>query len=312
VLSTKSILFVLLGVFTAAFCGVWAMDMTRRKRWRSPSAFHNLVGFATNFLDTLGIGSYATTTSLFRVRQTVADEDIPGTLTVGHTIPTITEAFIYITIVEVEMKTLVLMIAASVLGAWLGANVVTRLPRQPIRVGMGLALLAAATLMLGQSLHLFPGGGDALSLDGLLLATGLVGNFVLGALMTIGIGAYAPSLIMVSLLGMSPKSAFPIMMGSCAFLMPVAGVRFIRKAKYDTRAALGLALGGIPGVLIAAFIVTSMPLGTVRWLVVVVVLYTAASILRAAQVERVARGKFSGPLDSTDEPDTNPDVVPSA
>jgi uncharacterized membrane protein YfcA len=311
VLSAKSILFLLLGVFTAAFCGVWAMDLTRRQSWRWPSVFNNFVGFVTDFLDTLGIGSYATTTSLFRVRQTVADEDIPGTLTIGHTIPTITEAFIYITIVEVEMKTLVLMIAASVLGGWLGANVVTRLPRQPIRIGMGLALLTAAALMLGQLLALFPGGGDALFLDGLLLAAGLVGNFVFGALMTIGIGAYAPIMIMVSLLGMSPKTAFPIMMGSCAFLMPVAAARFIRKAKYDTRAALGLTLGGIPGVLIAAFIVTSMPLGAVRWLVLAVVLYTAASILRAARAERLARGNLSRPLQATDKPDMDPNVAPS-
>jgi uncharacterized membrane protein YfcA len=312
VLSTKSILFVLLGVFTAAFCAVWAIDLTRRQRWRWPGAFKTLVGFGTNFLDTLGIGSYATTTSLFRVRQTVADEDIPGTLTVGHTIPTITEAFIYIAIIEVDMKTLVLMIAASVLGGWLGANVVTRLPRQPIRIGMGLALLVAAALMLGQMLQLFPGGGDALSLDGLLLAIGFAGSFVLGAIMTIGIGAYAPIMIMVSLLGMNSKAAFPIMMGSCAFLMPVAAARFIRKAKYDTRAALGLTLGGIPGVLIAAFIVKEMPLEVVRWLVVAVVIYTAASMLRAAQVERAARREFSRPVSSTDEPDTNPDVVPSA
>jgi uncharacterized membrane protein YfcA len=109
---------------------------------------------------------------------------------------------------------------------------------------------------------------------------------VLGALMTIGIGAYAPIMIMVSLLGMNPKAAFPIMMGSCAFLMPVAGIRFVRKARYDVRAALGLALGGAPGVLIAAFIVREMPLGIVRWLVVGVVFYTAVSLLRTAYVSR--------------------------
>jgi uncharacterized membrane protein YfcA len=309
VLSTKSILFVLLGLFTAAFCVVWALDLKRRKLWLW--AYFNFVGFVTDFLDTLGIGSYATTTSLFRVRQTVADEDIPGTLNIGHTIPTIAEAFIYITIVEVEMKTLVLMIAASVLGGWLGANVVTRLPRQPIRIGMGVALLVAGALLLGQLLKRFPGGGEALSVDGLRLTIALIGNFVFGAIMTIGIGAYAPIMIMVSLLGMDPKAAFPIMMGSCAFLMPVAGIRFIRKARYDTRAALGLTLGGIPGVLIAAYIVKEMSLDVARWLVLVVVLYTAASILWAARRERVAAGKTAPPLDPVGKPDADPDVVPS-
>ena len=107
-------------------------------------------------------------------------------------------------------------------------------------------------------------------------------NFLLGALMTLGIGLYAPCLILVSLLGMSPIAAFPIMMGSCAFLMPAAGARFIGLRRYDVRAALGLALGGIPAVLIAAFIVRSLPLVWLRWLVVVVVLYAAIAMLRSA------------------------------
>jgi uncharacterized membrane protein YfcA len=92
-------------------------------------------------------------------------------------------------------------------------------------------------------------------------------------------------MILVSLLGMSPKVAFPIMMGSCAFLMPVGSLRFIRKDAYSLRPALGLAVGGVPGVLLAAFIVKSLPLGAVRWLVIVVVVYTALALLRSARAE---------------------------
>jgi uncharacterized membrane protein YfcA len=88
-------------------------------------------------------------------------------------------------------------------------------------------------------------------------------------------------MILVSLLGMNPTAAFPIMMGSCAFLMPVASLRFIRERSYGLRAALGLAIGGIPGVLLAAYIVTSLPLYAVRWLVIVVVTYTAITMLKA-------------------------------
>ena len=141
--------------------------------------------------------------------------------------------------------------------------------------------------------HAMPGGGTALGLDGTRLIVGCVINFMLGALMTLGIGLYAPCMIMVSLLGMDPTAAFPIMMGSCAFLMPTASMRFIRRDKYDLRAALGLALGGIPAVLIAAFIVRSLPLDYVRWLVVAVVVYTAAVLLRSARREgRVRPGSI--------------------
>jgi uncharacterized membrane protein YfcA len=284
--SAKIILFVLLGADAALFCVFWARDLMRRAQGRLPTPFQFFVGAVTDFFDTLGIGSFATTTSLFRLRRTVADEKIPGTLNVGHALPTVTQALIYINIIEVEMKTLMLLIGASVLGAFLGASVVTRLPRRRIRIGMGLALLAAATLLIGRLLKVLPEGGTATSLDGLALVTAVVGNFVLGALMTIGIGAYAPIMLMVSLLGMNPKAAFPIMMGSCAFLMPIAGINFVRKDRYDPRAALGLTLAGIPAVLLAAFIVKEMSLEVVTWLVVIVVVYTALSMLWAARSGR--------------------------
>jgi uncharacterized membrane protein YfcA len=249
------------------------------------------IGAVTNFFDTLGIGSFAPTTSLFRFFRIVPDEHIPGTLNVGHTLPTITQAFIYISIISVDVKTLIVLIAAAVIGSWLGAGVVSRWSRRNVQVGMGLALAAAALLFIIRNLDEMRGtpvfqGGTALELTGTLLLVGFIGNFVLGALMTLGIGLYAPCLIMISLLGMDPRAAFPIMMGSCAFLMPVASARFARAGSFNLRAALGLALGGIPAVLLAAFVVKSLNLVAVRWLVVIVVAYTAITMLRAAARER--------------------------
>ena len=247
-----------------------------------PSAGAMGVGWLTNFLDTLGIGSFATTTSLFRAFKMVPDRVIPGTLNVGHTLPTVAEALIYTAIIPVDVATLFSMIGAAVLGAWLGAGIVARWPRRYVQIGMGFALLAAATLFFMTAMALFPGGGTALGVRGIKLIVAIGGNFLLGALMSLGIGLYAPCMILISLLGMDPKAAFPIMMGSCAFLMPVGSLKFIKERAYDRGAALGLAIGGIPGVLIAAYIVKSMPLAYVRWLVIVVVLYTSATMLHSA------------------------------
>jgi uncharacterized membrane protein YfcA len=274
----KTILLAALLVVTAVFVSLWA----------GASLLRNAIGFVTNFFDTLGIGSFATTTTLFRLRKLVADENIPGTLNVGHALPTVVQALIYITIVEVDFATLSLLIVSAIGGSWLGAEIVSGLRRDAIQRGMGIALLVAAVLMMLTALDRFPGGGTALSLTQgrLILACGI--NFALGALMTLGIGLYAPCMIMVSLLGMNPTAAFPIMMGSCAFLMPIAGYQFIRKARYDLRASIGLTIGGIPGVLIAALIVRSLPLNYVRWLVVVVVVYAAISLLRSSARRSVA------------------------
>ena len=249
-----------------------------------PSA--TATGFVTNFFDTLGIGSFATTTTIFRQWRMVPDELIPGTLNVGHALPAIAQAFIFIRIVPVDARTLGLMIASAVAGAYLGAGLVSQWPRRRVQLGMGMALFAAAVVMTLTTTGLVPGGGSALALTGSRLIIGVAVNFMLGALMTLGIGLYAPCMILVSLLGLNPTSAFPIMMGSCAFLMPVASVRFIRAGSFSPRVALGLLLGGIPAVLIAAFIVKSLPLTAVRYLVVVVVLYTSVSLIKAARRER--------------------------
>jgi uncharacterized membrane protein YfcA len=276
------------GLLGVVFALAWTLEIRKRGGFAWPGPIELAVGFVTDFLDTLGIGSFAPTTSLFKMFKLVPDEKIPGTLNAGHALPTIFEAFAFIAFVMVDPLTLVALIAAAVLGAWLGAGLVARWPRRYVQIGMGGALLVAAVLFAMKNLSILPGAGTALSLTGSSLIVGIVGNFFLGALMTIGIGLYAPAMIMVGLLGMDPKAAFPIMMGSCAFLMPAASWRFIRLDAYSLKAALGLTLGGIPGVLIAAYIVKSLPIAAVSWLVIAVVLYAAITMLRSALSERQA------------------------
>jgi len=286
----KTALFAALAAVSAGFVWVWLAALARPAGGRQkPGWLDAGVGFVTNVLDTLGIGSFATTSAFFKLWSLVPDEEIPGTLVVGHTPPSLLQAFIFIAVVQVDFATLVLMIASSAVGAWLGAGIVSRLPRLRIRLAMGAALLAAAMVMTLTQLQFIPGGGDSLGLSGASLAIAIMGNLLFGALMTLGIGLYAPCMILVSLLGMNPRAAFPIMMGSCAVLMSVGSVPFIRSERYSRKAALGLTAGGIPGVLVAAFVVKSLPLSAVRWLVVAVVIYTASMMLRSAVQERRAR-----------------------
>lgn len=282
-----------LGLLTAIYIAGWAraVSAVRGLAGREPSPATDArfptpvmmgIGAGTNFFDALGIGSFATSTAAFKFLKLVPDRVIPGTLNAGHTLPTVAQAFIFTSLIPVDILTLFSMIAAAVLGAWLGAGIVSRWPRRWVQIGMGFALLGAAVLMFMTQMNLFPGGGDALGVRGVKLAVAVVGNFALGALMTLGIGLYAPCMILVSLLGMNPTAAFPIMMNSCAFLMPVGSLRFIREQSYSLRVAIGLAIGGVPAVLLAAYVVKSLPLAAVRWLVIVVVLYTAATMLLSA------------------------------
>ena len=294
-----SALLTTLGVLSAAFTALWAWSVAAARRAsgnaagaanpaldaRFPSPLQIAVGFFTNFFDALGIGSFATTTAIFRALKMVPDRIIPGTLNAGHTLPTVVQAFIFTTLIPVDVLTLVSMIAAAVLGAWLGAGVVARWPKRKVQIGMGVALLAAATFMFMRQMNLFPPGSEEIGVRGVKLAIAIGGNFVLGALMTLGIGLYAPCMILVGLLGMSEKTAFPIMMGSCAFLMPVGSLRFIKEQSYSLRNAVGLSIGGVVGSYVAAKFFESLNIRTVRWLVIVVVIYTAITMLMSARSE---------------------------
>lgn len=239
------------------------------------------IGFVVNFFDVLGIGAFAPQTALLKFTQQTEDRLLPGTLNVANTLAVLLQAIIFITVIKVEPVTLVLMLLSATAGAILGAGLVAKLAEQRIRRIMGFALLVTAVFMLARSMGWIQGGGTAIGLQGSKLVIAVVINFILGALMTVGIGLYAPCMALVFALGMSPQVAFPIMMGSCAFLMPMASIRFIREGAYNRKAAVGMAIPALVAVLIAAFIVKSLPIDTLRWVVIVVILYTAAVMLRA-------------------------------
>jgi uncharacterized membrane protein YfcA len=285
----KTSLFIAISVITVAFVSFWWKSARGSGTPKAPGPIDILIGFVTNFFDMLGIGSFAPTTAAFKLGKLVNDEKIPGTLNVGHTLPTTAEAFISIAIITVDPVTLISMILASCAGSWLGAGVVAKWPRRNVQIGMGLALIVAAIFFLLKQLGMLPGDAGDLGVNGTKLLIAIAGNFVLGALMTLGIGLFAPCMVLVAMLGMSPAVAYPIMMGSCAFLMPVGSIRFIRERSYTLKSALGLAIGGVPGVLLAAFWIKSMDVTKLRWVVIVVVTYTAAMMLRSAMVERSRR-----------------------
>jgi uncharacterized membrane protein YfcA len=240
------------------------------------------VGFVANFFDTLGIGSFAQLTACFKFFKLVPDRIIPGTLNVSCCIPVILEALIFMKIIEVEPITLIAMVAASALGAIVGASLVAKLPEQKVQLYMGISLLTVAAIILVGMLGFMPVGGEAIALVGSKLVLGVIGNFVLGSLMTIGIGLFAPCMALVYLLGLSPRVAFPIMMGSCAFLQPTASIKFIKADAYDRKASFYIAIAGSIGVLIAAYVVNSLPLTILKWIVVCIIIYTGITMIRAA------------------------------
>ena len=250
------------------------------------------MAFVANFFDVLGIGSYATSTAAYKLKGSVDDINIPGVLNIGDCVPVLVEAICFFSLVEIDVVTLVSMLVSMVLGARLGAGIVTKWDADKVRLGMGFGLLAVGVIMILKQLGVGPFGivGTSTGIYGYKLVIACVIDFFLGALMNIGVGAYAPTFALVSLLGMNVQSAFPIMMGGCAFLMTFgAGPKFLKEHRYDVIATWANTILGTVGAVIAYFFIKSMPVSILLWVVVVVVFYTAVSFLlsfRKSQSEK--------------------------
>jgi uncharacterized membrane protein YfcA len=278
------IIWITLVLLTIWFCFVFFKDIYHHRNELENVSWlkTGLIGSLVNFFDVLGIGAFAPQTALLKFTKQTEDRLLPGTLNVANTIPVLIQALIFITIIEVESTTLILMLLSAAGGAILGAGIVSKMSEKHIQIVMGIALLSTAFFMFAGKMDWIKGGGSAIGLNGYKLAIAVVMNFILGALMTAGIGLYAPCMALVFALGLSPQVAFPIMMGSCAFLMPPASIQFIKKGAYNRKAALGMALPSIMAVLIAALIVKSLPLDTLRWIVLLVIIYTSIVMLKSA------------------------------
>jgi uncharacterized membrane protein YfcA len=245
-------------------------------------------GAITNFFDTLGIGSFAPTMAWLKLRRLVSDRLIPCTMLVGHTTPAMVQAVIFLILLGVLVDPVLLIgcVIALVAGGLVGAPLVARSAVWVVQTVVGIALLVAAALYAAANLHLMPAGGTASSLPLGLMIAAIAANFVFGILLNFGVGNYAPTLVMLSLMGMDPRLCFPIMAAGAGLTAAAASIRHITVGEIDLRIAAGIAIGGIPAVLVAAFIVKSMPIEPLRWLVVVVVIYTGVVMLWEAAVGR--------------------------
>ncbi|MFD1472621.1 sulfite exporter TauE/SafE family protein [Companilactobacillus mishanensis] len=275
---------IVLGILLVYVAIIFGRDLIKHKHQSDGSIpVATGIGFVTNFLDALGIGSYAPTTLLLKATKYLkSDKLIPGTLTVACSIPVIVEAFLFTNTIKVEGPTLISMVVAAGVGSAIGSKVMTKFNEKIVRIVMGIALVATAVLMLLSQLGVLSAlgaGNTAIGLHGINLVIAVVGNFILGALMTAGVGLYAPCMALVYMLGMSPAVAFPIMMTSAAVLMPIASYEFIKSGNYNRNASLGITIGGVIGVAIAVLFVKSLDLNVLTWLIIVVVTYTGLSML---------------------------------
>ncbi|GFH41469.1 membrane protein [Lactococcus hodotermopsidis] len=245
------------------------------------------IGFITDLLDTWGIGSFATTTTFFKLTHFIDDNDdsqLPGTMNVGHAIAVLIEALFFITAVKVEMMTLIPMTSAAIAGALTGTRITKNWPAKLVQRVLGVLLVIAAIIMATRLL--FNIGADMSTsshgLHGILLIVGVSFNFVLGVLMTMGLGNYAPELVFFSLAGVNPMIALPVMMLDAAMIMFSSAQEFIKKDRVYWNGLLGMMIGGIFGVIVAAKVITNIDIELLKKAMVVIVIYTGIMLIRSS------------------------------
>ena len=268
-----------LGILGLIFLFFFVKDLLRHRNEMEKGSniiLSCFIGFITNFFDVFGIGSFAPGASLYKSFKQVEDQYIPGTLNVSCSLSVIVEAFIFIQGVRVEPLTLILMLIAAMAGAWIGAGIISKLSKETIQLIMAVAMVVFAVVIILQVTNIIPTKGNAF----------VVVNFLLGAVMTAGVGLYAPCLALVCVLGMDPIVAFPIMMGSCAYLMPVASIRFIKEGSYNRKVGLWASISAVVGVIVATRVALGLPSHVLKIIVICVMFYTAASMFYSLYKEK--------------------------
>ena len=287
-MKATTIVIILLWIFAAPLIIIMSRDYLKRKREGTLSnnsiVVSAIAGFIGNFLDALGIGSFAVITPILRMSKNIDDRVLPGTLNAGCAVAVAIQGTVWMSDIGIETPTLVASLVCSIIGGFIGAFWVTRLDRNKVRIVMGCAFVVVAFIMLSKQLGFFPNvGGDANGFTGMKLLAFALLMGLFAALMNAGIDMYAPAMALCALMGLNLAYAFPLAAGGCCAMMPTAGIRSIMVDAIDTKVAMWMFLGSIPGTLIAALIVKSMPLTVLTWLVICVLLYTSVSLIQASR-----------------------------
>jgi uncharacterized membrane protein YfcA len=275
---------IIMVIYGAIFGTVLFRDVKKHKDTISDKSSWALAGSSgiPLFFDALGIGSFAPQTAIYKFSKLIPDKLIPGSLNVMCVLPCVISTLLYVSIIEVDAVTLFSIVISASIGGALGGRYVSKLPEKKIQLGMGFALIVVAIFMFLGQVNLMPSGGEATGLTGWRLILANIICFFIGAFMAIGIGNYAPMMALTYALGMSPRCAFPIMMAAGAFIMASAGFSYIQSGMYDRKAAVIGSFAGIIGISIAVFIVKSLPLYILKWVVIVAILYASFSMFQSA------------------------------
>lgn len=253
-------------------------------------------GIIAFIFDTIGVGSFAVNTALSQILKTFDDNEMPAVNNGAQVIPGMIESIFFITVINVELKTLLILVAGACIGGMIGGNIVSKLKKQTIRLAMVICFSLIIVLLIGNKLHLLPIGGDALDLSGHKLLLGFIGMIICGMLTSVGVGLFALVQAVLFLLNLSPLVAFPIMTTAGALQQPLTTMMFLRNGKIPVKKTLVLSLAGCIGVMITLPLFTSLPTSVLHSILIGVMFFNVVTIGRTYLRNRATKELILKPV----------------
>ena len=237
-------------------------------------------GIIAFIADTIGVGSFAVNVALAKSLGTFRDDELPAVNNGAQVIPGTIESLFFMQLVDVDLMTLVTLVAGTCLGGVIGGTVVSHLSKQAIRLSMMVCFLMIIGLLIGHQWHLLPMDGSVLELRSWTLVVGFVALAICGALTSVGIGLFAMVQGVLFLMGVSPLVAFPIMTTAGAMQQPLTTLVFLQQNKIPLKKTLILSVSGCIGVFITLPIFNYITVSWLHSLLLVILIYNFIAIGR--------------------------------
>lgn len=248
-----------------------------------------LSGVIAFVADTLGIGSFAVNIALAKLFKTFDDDELPPMVNGAQIIPGAIESLFFMKWVNVDIKTLIILVLGTCLGGLLGGHVVSRLSKQAIRSMMVVCFGLIMFLLVSKEMQWLPVGGNLVALTSYKLLFGFIAMIVCGALTSAGIGLFAMVQGVLFLLGVSPAVAFPIMTTAGAMQQPLTTLVFLKQNKIPLKKTLLVSLGGCFGVLLAIPIFSALSVNVLHQLLLGILTYNIIMISFAFLKDRKSK-----------------------
>jgi uncharacterized membrane protein YfcA len=217
------------------------------------------IGFISNLLDTVGIGSFAVIVAMRKMLGVMPDDvKLIGSMNIQAVITALAQMLIFLHYIKLDLTTMLVSIAMITLGGFLSGLIAVRINKAIVHNVMLIAFIVTGILLFLIQLDVLQFTSTSDAITGIRLGIFAIFMLIAGMLPAFGVGYYSLVKTSIFLFGVNPIIAFPIMAAASSYQMPVTAITFMSKNKFYTKSSILLAIFGLIGVFIAAPLISTV------------------------------------------------------